>query len=118
MVLGLESSATVDESSAATGWIRGSTVVVAVAELLPGLCSAVLDAAVAVFVTVPLPIFGSVRTTTVNVAPAVATNVGFENVTVPDWPTSGVEADHPSGAVTERNVVFAGSGSVSVADEA
>jgi hypothetical protein len=95
-----------------------ATVVVAVAELLPGVGSVVADAAVAVLViSVPAAVFDATRTASVNCA-LPAARLGFEHDTVPLAPTAGVVHVQPAGALSETNVVPAGTASVIVADAA
>ena len=88
-----------------------ATTTVAVAELLLGLGSVVLDATLAVSViVVPAGVVTGTFRTTVNVAEAPAAKVGFEHDNVP-LTTPQV---HPvtGDGVTETNVVFAGMGSL------
>ena len=85
------------------------TVVVAVALLLPGVASVVLDEIVAVFdSTVPLAVDGATFTTSVNAALPVA-KLAFVQLTVPPAPTAGVVQLQPPGDESETNVVPAGS---------
>jgi hypothetical protein len=94
------------------------TVVVAVAELFALEGSAVDDDAVAVFVMmVPDAVAGATRTTSVNAA-LPAAKLEFVHDTVPFAPTAGVVHVHPAGALSEANVVPAGSASVITAEAA
>jgi hypothetical protein len=96
----------------------GPTVVVAVAELSAGTGSAVDDVTVAVFeTTVAGATAASTRATSVKIA-LPALTLGFEQETVPFAPTAGVVHVHPAGALSETNVVPAGSVSLIVAEAA
>lgn len=87
------------------------TVVVAVADSLPGLGSAVVDASVAVLLsTVPGVTLASTATTSVNTALPDASAAAVQD-TVPAAPTTGVVQDQPPGEASETKVVLAGSGS-------
>ena len=89
------------------------TVVVAVAELLPGVGSAVvLDTLAVLVMIVPLAVPALTFTVTVKILEALAGSVGLVNVRVPVPPagTASVRVQ-PVGAgagLTETNVVFAG----------
>src|SRR5262245_35198304 len=95
-----------------------NTSVVAVLVLLPVFGSAVVVAAVTVFVSVVL--FGVFRltfNTMVKVAVSPAATVIFVNVIVPVPPTGGVVLVHPFPATEiDTKVVFGGIGSVTVTD--
>src|SRR5262245_18101426 len=91
-----------------------TTVVIAVAVLLPGLWSVVVLAAVALLVmTVALGVAALTLTTRVNMAGGPAAKVGLVNVTGPVPPTAGEAIVQPAGAVADRKVVLAGTWSVS-----
>ena len=90
------------------------TVVVAFAELLPGVGSGVPLLAEAVFeMTVPLPAHCEIRTTIVNPARTGEDSEAMLHDMVPVPPTDGVEQLQPLGAAIERNVVPAGVTSLS-----
>lgn len=95
----------------------GLTVVNAVAVLLPGVGSDVEDDTFTVFVmTVPIVVPAVTWTTIVKTALELLTIEGLVAVKVPVVPTAGVVTVHPPGAITDTNVVLAGS--VSVTDTA
>src|SRR5690348_7620845 len=86
------------------------TVVVAVAELLPGVGSVVAVVAVAVLVSIVLcGVLALTLTTMVKTAVSPAATVAFVNVTVPVPPTAGALVDQPVPVVTvaDTNVVLA-----------
>src|SRR2546423_3819101 len=89
------------------------TVVVAVAELLPGVGSVVAFVSVAVLLMiVPLAVPAVTFTTTVKILEALAASVGLVNVNVPVPPAGTASVrDQPDGVVTETSVVFAGTAS-------
>lgn len=91
------------------------TKVVAVAELLPGVGSAVVLDTLAVLVTVvPLGVLPLTLTTTVKMLDAPAVCVGLVNVRVPVPPAGTASVrDQPDGVVTDTSVVFAGTASES-----
>src|SRR5262249_15599930 len=95
----------------------GSTVAIAVAELFPVFGSEIELAAVTVLViTVPCSTPALTLTTTWNTAVSPFATLAFEKTTLPVPPTAGAEVLHPVPVVTEAetNVVFAGTGSVTV----
>ncbi len=94
-------------------------VVVAVAELLPGLGSVVDAPTVAVFdSTVPAAVDDATATVNVKSAVLPAATDAREHDTAPVPPTAGVKHDQPPGDESETNVVFAGSVSDSETDAA
>src|SRR5437868_12362608 len=99
-----------DLVTARSAWVL--TVVVAVAELLPGVGSLVVVAAVAVLVIVePLAALALTLTTMVKTAVSPFGTVAFEKTTLPVPPTAGALVDQPLPVVTvaDTNVVLAGS---------
>src|SRR5215212_7313750 len=97
----------------AEGTAAALTVVVAVAELFPGVGSAVTDTMVAVLVMmVPPATEPSTATTSVKTLLPVVTEA-FVQVIVPVPPTAGVAHDQPAADASETNVVFAGTSSLS-----
>src|SRR5438067_5170798 len=95
---------------------RAMTVVVAVAELLPGHGSSVSLVTVAVLLSVvPFGVLAFTITTSRNVAFAPVPNMEIVQLTVPVPPTAGVEQRKagPLVCAKETNVVFAGVASVS-----
>jgi len=96
-----------------SGSVVTATVVVAVALLFAVEDSGVDVAIVAVFeMIVPAASPPFAVTTSVKVAGGPGANSGLVAVTVPVPPTAGVEVIHPTGALNEKNVVFAGTTSV------
>ena len=92
-------------------------VVVAVAELLPGVGSGVVLAAVTVLVmVVPFGVEVLICTTMVKVAVSALATEALEKTTLPVPPTAGAAVDQPVPVVTvaDTNVVFAGTASVTV----
>src|SRR5205085_4511777 len=92
------------------------TVVMALAELLPGLGSMVAEAAVAVFViTVSLAVLASILTTIRKDAssPLAAVALAKTMVPVPPATTASVR-DQPAGTVADTKLVWVGSGSLTV----
>src|SRR5207237_2925569 len=95
----------------------GSTVVVAVAELLLGFGSGIELAAVAVLLmTVPCSTPALTFTTTVNTAVSLMPTFAFEKTTLPVPPTAGADVLQPLPVVTlaDTNVVLVGTASVTV----
>src|SRR5689334_7161173 len=93
-----------------------ATVVVVVAESLPGVGSAVAVATVAESViTVPPGVAASTLTTRVNTSLAAAATLERQQVTEPVAPTAGVVQDQPAAETSDTKVVFAGIASLSVA---
>lgn len=91
-----------------------ATVVVAVAVLLAAFGSVVADVTAAEFVIVVLlDTEASTCTTNVKVAEAPLANEPVVAVTFPVPPTGGVVVVQPAGALSEKNVVLAGTASVS-----
>ncbi len=94
------------------------TVVVAVAELLPGVGSLVEELTVAVFdSTVPAAVDGATSTTSVKKS-TVGANEELVHETVPVPPTAGVVHDQGPVVESETNVVFAGNVSENEAEAA
>src|SRR5437588_4524710 len=93
------------------------TVVMAELELLPGLGSAVAEAAVAVLViTVPFMVLASTLTTIRKDASSPLATVAFAKTMVPVPPTGVASVrDQPAGKDADTKVVWAGSGSLTVA---
>src|SRR5215813_8471864 len=89
------------------------TVVVAVAELLPGVGSVVALETLAVLVMiVPLAVPAVTFTTTVKTLDPPEASDGFVNVSVPVPPAGTASVrDQPAGVLTETSVVFAGTAS-------
>src|SRR5262249_29491366 len=101
--------------TARSAWVW--TVVVAVAELFPGVGSVVVLAAVAVLVMVePFVALALTLTTTVKTAVSAFGTEAFEKTTLPVPPTAGALVLQPVPVVTvaDTNVVFAGTASVTV----
>jgi hypothetical protein len=91
-----------------------ATVVVAVAVLLAAFGSVVADPTAAEFaIVLPFATEGLTRTTKVKVAEAPFAKEPVVAVTFPVPPTAGVVAVQPAGALSETNVVFAGTESLS-----
>lgn len=91
---------------------EAATAVVAVAELLPGVPSPLLDAIVAVLLnTLPAATAGSTATVSVDTLLPTA-KLGLLQVTVPPAPTAGVVQDQPAVGGSETKLVPAGSVSV------
>ena len=91
------------------------TSVVAVAELLPGVGSAVvLDTLAVLVMVVPFAVPAFTFTTTVKTLEPLTASVGLVNVRVPVPPagTASVRVQ-PDGVVVDTNVVFAGMASES-----
>ncbi len=96
-----------------------TTVVVAVALLLPGVESVVTDETVAVSVIVlPAAAAGLTVTTSVNTELVTGIAPTDEQATVPPLPTAGNVHDQPTGEVSEANVVPAGIALFMAADTA
>lgn len=97
--------------------LTGSTVVVAVALLLPGVGSVMTADTVAVLLSV-LPVSAK-ATATLSVKAALPTaNEGVEHETVPPEAGAGVVHDQPPGEDSEANAVPAGSVSLQEAENA
>src|SRR5882724_13126501 len=94
------------------------TSVVAVAELLPGVGSAVvLDTVAVLLMIVLLAVPASTFTTNVKRLDPLTASVGLVNVSVPVPPAGTASVlVHPAGVVTETNVVFVGTASESDKD--
>src|SRR5689334_7183625 len=93
-----------------------ATVVVVLAESLPGVGSAVAVATVAESVmTVPPDVAASTLTTRVNTSLADAATLGLLQFTVPVAPTAGVVQLQPAAETSDTKVVLAGIASASVA---
>src|SRR5438270_431100 len=92
------------------------TVVVALAELLPGVGSGVAEAAVAVLViTVPVAVLASTWTTIMKAAVSPLGSVARANTIVPVPPTGVASVrDQPAGTLAATKVVCVGSGSLTV----
>src|SRR5436853_7462680 len=93
------------------------TVVVAVAVLLPGVGSLVVEAAIALLLIVlPLAALGLTLTTIVNTAVSLLGIDAFEKTTLPVEPTVGAVVVQPDPVVTvaDTKVVLAGTASVTV----
>src|SRR5689334_10058056 len=95
----------------------GSTVVVAVFELLPGTLSTTELEAVAVLLMMVPPVVPALTlTTTVKLAVEPPAADGLVNISVPVPPAGTASARlHPAGSVAETNVVWAGIGSATLA---
>src|SRR5437764_321833 len=92
------------------------TVVIAVAELLPGVGSVVAEAAVAVLlITVPLAVLASILTTIRKDAssPLAAVALAKTMVPVPPGTTASVR-DQPAGKDADTKLVWVGSMSLTV----
>src|ERR1044072_799356 len=114
--LGGDSEAGLAESPLMVGGV-GSTVVVAVFELLPGTSSTTsLEAVAELLIMVPPVVPALTLTTTVKLAVDAPAADGFLNISVPVPPaaTESIRL-HPAGRVAETNVVLAGIGSLTVA---
>jgi hypothetical protein len=97
-----------------SGSVVTATVVVAIALLFAVEDSGVGVATVAVFeMIVPAARPPLTVTTSVKVAGPPGATEALVAVTVPVPPTAGVEVIHPTGALKEEKVVFAGTASVS-----
>jgi hypothetical protein len=93
----------------------GSTVVVAVPVLFPGVGSGIVLAAVAeLLITVPWIVPALIFTTIWNTALSPLGTEAFEKTTLPVPPTAGALVLHPLPVVTiaDTNVVLAGTASV------
>src|SRR5690349_6048360 len=95
----------------------GSTVVVAVFELLAGTLSTISLEAVAVLLMMVPPVVPALTlTTTVKLAVAPPATDGLVNISVPVPPAVTASARlHPEGRVAETNVVLAGMVSTTLA---
>src|SRR3954453_7528244 len=95
----------------------GSTVVVAIAVLLPGVGSGIELAAVTeLLIVVPCIVPALTFTTMIKVAVSPLATLAFEKTTLPVPPTAGCDVDQPVPVITEAetNVVFTGTASVTV----
>src|SRR5690242_9807218 len=93
------------------------TVVEAVAVLLAGVGSLVVEAAVAELeIVLPLAALALTLTTMVKTAVSALATLAFEKTTLPVPPTAGLVVDQPVPVVTtaDTNVVLAGTASVTV----
>ena len=100
-------------------WVAPATVTFAVAVLLDGLGSGVADETVAVSDrVVPEAVPALTLKTGWNVADAPAARVAMVHVMVPVPPTDGVMQDQPAGGAREKKVVFVGTVSVKLTEEA
>ena len=96
-----------------------TTVVLAVALLLPGVGSVVGELTVAVLlITVPAAVAGATVTTRVKTELPTGSVPMVEQLIVPPEPTAGLVQDHPAGVTNEAKVVPAGKVSVIAAEAA
>ena len=88
---------------------------VVVPVLFPDVASGVELAAVAeLVIVVAFGVLALTFTTIVNIAVSPEATVALEKTTFPVPPTAGVAVIQPAGAVADKNVVFAGTASVTV----
>lgn len=102
------------ETAPVTAKVSAFTVVLAVAELLPGVASAVAEPMLTVAVTLPANA-GAIVTISVKFALPPAGYDARLQLTVPVPPTAGVVHVQPPGAASEAKVVFAGTAMLNAA---